>query len=112
MSKRHYASYTDGKTKVIVVTKFHNKKIRGIAKCSPEDTFDFEKGKQLAELRCRKKLVAEQYNFYTEKLELIDVLIDKYNRERNKVEKCRMDAMYELSSIGCELQSFENMLNK
>lgn len=42
--------------KVIVTTRYQNKTIKGVAKCAPEDKFDFEVGQQLAEYRCTQKL--------------------------------------------------------
>ena len=38
--------------KVIVLSKYAGKDVRGIAKCSPNDKFDIETGRVLATLRC------------------------------------------------------------
>lgn len=43
-------------TKVIVLSKYAGKDVRGIAKCSPNDEFDVEVGKALAQLRCDQKV--------------------------------------------------------
>lgn len=54
--------FYQGKTKttgapcVIAVSTYEGKTVRGIAACDPKDTFDFEKGKQLAASRCALKI--------------------------------------------------------
>lgn len=47
--------FTNGKM-VIAVTTFNGKTVKGIAKCSDQDTFDFEIGKKLAIARCNFKV--------------------------------------------------------
>ena len=46
-------------TKVIALSTYAGKVVRGIAKCSPQDKFDEEYGKMLAAARCNLK-VAEK----------------------------------------------------
>ena len=43
-------------TKVIVLSKYAGKDVRGVAKCSPNDRFDLETGETLAKLRCDEKV--------------------------------------------------------
>lgn len=43
-------------TKVIVLTKYAGRPVRGIAKCSPNDTFNETLGRDLAQLRCDLKV--------------------------------------------------------
>ena len=38
--------------KVIAITTYAGKTVRGIAKCSPDDSFSKEKGEELAVARC------------------------------------------------------------
>ena len=53
-----YRYYTNG-NKVIAVSTYAGKTVRGTAKCDPKDAFDLEKGKKLAAARCAVK-VAEK----------------------------------------------------
>lgn len=48
-----------GKNKIVAISTFGGREVRGVAKCSPKDTFDIEKGKKLAAARCNMK-VAEK----------------------------------------------------
>lgn len=45
---------------VVAVSSFAGKKVRGVAKCNPNDTFDIEKGKALAEARCAEKIAKKR----------------------------------------------------
>lgn len=54
---------------VVCVSTFAGRRVRGVAKCDPTDTFDEDKGAMLAKLRCdlkiakkRKKRAIEKYN--------------------------------------------------
>lgn len=50
----------DNKNRVICVSTFAGKAVRGVAKCSDADTFDVEVGKKLAKLRCDEKVAAKR----------------------------------------------------
>lgn len=46
----------DGCDKVIAISTYAGRTVRGVAICSADDTFSLEKGKELAALRCAKKI--------------------------------------------------------
>jgi len=46
--------------KVICSSTYAKKRVRGIAKCAPEDKFDIEKGRELARLRCDLKVAKKR----------------------------------------------------
>ena len=56
-----YSFYTDGKTKVIAVSTYAGKAVRGVAKCDVKDTFSLEKGKELAAARCNEKIAKKRF---------------------------------------------------
>ena len=56
-----YSFYTDGKTKVIAVSTYAGKAVRGVAKCDINDTFSLEKGKKLAAARCNEKIAKKRF---------------------------------------------------
>lgn len=56
-----YTFYTDDIGKVIAVSTYEGKVVRGVAKCDPKDSFDIETGKKLAEARCRVKIAKKRY---------------------------------------------------
>ena len=52
-----YGTYTDknGRRVVVAISRHAGKVVKGVAKCSTEDTDDFEKGKELVDKYIRKK---------------------------------------------------------
>ena len=61
LEKYKYFIHTkdDGNKEIIAMSTYGGRYIRGIAKCSPEDTYDEDIGKKLAAYRCNLK-VAEK----------------------------------------------------
>lgn len=55
--------------KVIAVSSFARKHVRGVAKCDPADTFSFEVGKELAIARCDCKIAEKREKVARKKLE-------------------------------------------
>lgn len=90
--------------KVICISTYAKKIVRGVAKCSPNDKFDIEIGKKLSQLRCDKKVAEKRmnraYNKYEEALrafadaklylfsmeEYYESSVDKYNKACNALE--------------------------
>lgn len=46
--------------KVIAITTYAGRTVRGVAKCHPEDMFDLEVGKKIAAARCAKKVAKKR----------------------------------------------------
>ena len=51
-----YKCFTNNKDVVVVVCRYAGRPIRGVAKCSPNDTFDLEKGTEIAKTRANLKV--------------------------------------------------------
>ena len=56
-----YRYFTNGKSKVVAVSTYAGKPVRGIAKCDPKDNFNIEAGKKLAAARCNYKVAVKRY---------------------------------------------------
>ena len=56
MKEVKYKIFTNANSDVIAVSTYAGKTIKGIAKCDPRDTFDMNKGIEIAEARCEKKV--------------------------------------------------------
>lgn len=54
-----YKFYTNG-SRVIAVSTYAGKTVRGVAVCHAGDTFSLEKGKKLAALRCAEKIAKKR----------------------------------------------------
>lgn len=55
-----YQTYLAGEKKIIVVSRYAGKVVRGVAKCAPGDAFDLQKGEKLARLRCDEKIAEKR----------------------------------------------------
>lgn len=55
-----YRFYEAG-NKIIAVSTYGGKIVRGVSICHPEDTFNKETGKRLAAARCNEKVAAKRY---------------------------------------------------
>lgn len=62
-----YRYYNAG-NKIIAVSTYAGKTVRGVAICDPEDTFSLEKGKELAAARCAMKIATKRFGRATKKL--------------------------------------------
>jgi hypothetical protein len=52
--------FYNSKNKVIAVSTYAGKPVRGVAKCDPEDTFAIEYGEALAAARCNEKIAEKR----------------------------------------------------
>ena len=55
-----YKFYVAG-NKIIAVSTYAKKLVRGVAICHPEDSFSLETGKCLAAARCNERIAAKRY---------------------------------------------------
>ena len=58
-----YRYYTNGKNVVVAVASYAGRTIRGVAKCSEQDEFNLETGKELAAARCAVKIARERVKY-------------------------------------------------
>lgn len=63
-----YKFYTNG-SRVIAVSTYAGRTVRGVATCHDGDEFSLEKGKKLAALRCAEKIAKKRVARAQQKLE-------------------------------------------
>ena len=80
-----YKYFTDEKNrKVIVISTYAGKTVRGVAKADPRDGFDVEKGTILAKARCDAKVAFKRAKRATKKINEAKEFLDyakKYYEE-------------------------------
>lgn len=82
----------DGKIRVIALSTYAGKTVRGVANCLPEDEFNLEKGKKLAAARCGLKVAEKRAKRANEKFsEATDESI-KAKRQLNKMKNYLLEA--------------------
>jgi hypothetical protein len=86
-----YKIHTDNERVVVALSTYAGKTVKGVAKCSPEDKFDFDTGREIAEARCNlavatKRLaranrkVHEAYLAKEEANKFFEEMVDYHNR--------------------------------
>ena len=68
MDMSKYTFYTGG-NKVIAVSTYAGKIVKGYAKCDPRDEYDLELGKKLAAARCNAKVAKKRAKRAAKKLD-------------------------------------------
>lgn len=105
-----YKTYTDGKGKVVVVSTYAGRNVRGVAKCHPSDTFSNEKGVEIAQARCDLKIAEKRVKRAKEKYNEAVAAFNKASREVDKAteyvlhaEKLAVEASKSLEACGKDI---------
>lgn len=83
--KNYKYKYIVTPTKVIALSTYAGRPVRGIAKCHPNDTFDVEYGKALAAARCNEKIARKRYARATKKYNELVAEIEAFNKRAAEV---------------------------
>ena len=95
-----------GVKEVIALTHYCGETVKGIASCSPADTYDFEVGKKLAALRCNMKIADKRITkAYAEEFEVMKEL-DRLLAKRKKIQERTAYAAEQYEKAGEELGEF------
>lgn len=104
-------TYSFGENKVVCISHFAGRPVRGIAKCDPsQDVFNEETGCTLARLRCDYKVALKKVNRATKKFHDALEAMNNAEQEAMKMKQYLDDAIDQLNAAGYHLQEFENML--
>ena len=91
MDMSKYIFYTT-KNKVIAVSTYAGKVVKGVAKCNPNDNFDLEKGKKLAAARCNLKVAKKRHNNAIKQLKEARIVLSKSYKRVDDMENYLYDA--------------------
>ena len=61
--------YYRADNKIIAISTFAGKTVKGVAKCDPNDVFSSESGEELAAARCNSKIAAKRVKYAKHKVE-------------------------------------------
>ena len=96
--------------KVYCITKFAGKAIKGVAKCDPEDTFNLDTGKKLAQLRCIAKIAKKKHKIAIMKMEEARNKLHDATKYMITAEENYNDTFKKMCEVNLELEEFENKL--
>lgn len=95
---------------IVAIRSFGNKEIKGIAKCSPNDTFDEDIGRKLAILRCDKKLAKAKLKEAELNLKKADKMITHYIKVYSEANSYFAKCKNNYNSVSKALEEFETKL--
>ena len=95
--------------KVIAVSTYCGRRVRGVAKCSTDDTFDIEKGKKLAAARCNLRIAEKRAKRAQKKFNEAMVNVEKAQAFQTKMLNYRHEA---LMSKAVAKREVEDMLRE
>ena len=86
-----YRFYQAG-NKIVAVSTYGGRTVRGVAICHPDDKFDMNLGKQLAAARCNEKVAAKRYARATQRYKAAEVAYREASEEIDRMSDYRNDA--------------------
>lgn len=102
-----YNYYTNGKNMVVCTSTYAGKVVRGVAKCSPDDTFDLEYGKKLAKARCDHKVSIKRFKRAMAKLHEANAARDVVNSNIKKAQSYVFDAVTAMAKCNEAITTIE-----
>ena len=107
---RKYHFYKASPTKIVCTTTFNGKILRGVAIAADGDTFDEEKGKQLAKMRVDVKFAKEKIKARAADLETAQKELDKANAKFWKIKTRLQEANKEWFKLHAEMMRYADSL--
>lgn len=105
LSKYHFY-FPQGK--VIAVSTYAGKTVKGIAKCDPRDEFDLETGKKLAAARCNAKIAAKRKARANKKLIEARMRLTEAQKYYDKMNEYVKDSANELTEAQVNLRQIKS----
>ena len=96
--------------KIICLSTYAKKVVRGIAKCSPNDAFNLTVGEKLAQLRCDEKVAEKRMNRAFDKYK---EALSNFNEAKSHyyaMEEYYCNARKEYDKVSDELNTFEKSI--
>lgn len=104
---RYIIDSEENPTKVIVLSKYAGKDVRGVAKCSPNDEFDIQTGRELATLRCDEKVAYKRYQRAVKKVAEAREEMRLASKWLEDMEDYLTRSMVEYNHVADKLREFE-----
>ena len=89
---------------------YAGKKVYATAKCHPDDEFDIEKGKKLAELRCAEKIAIKRVKYARNKVAEANAIYRDAQAYAAEMDSYLFSSIRELTEIIAEKEKFEKTL--
>lgn len=90
-----HAKTASGQDKIIAVTTYAGKTVRGVAICHPVDSYDEQKGKELAAARCAIKVAKKRLIRASKKKDEANIALTAIEKHFGDMEEYVADAEIE-----------------
>lgn len=95
------------KRTVVALSSFAGQVIRGVARCAPNDVFDVEAGKRLAEARCSMKIAHKRLQRAEDMVTGCKSGLRYFTEQLAKYERYEIDAIEGVKIAAAELKKLE-----
>lgn len=104
-ANHNYHIYSDGKSIIVATATYAGKTYRGVAKCAPEDEFNYEQGAALAAARCAQKIAKARLAHFQARVKDADIWVKNCQDYSNAMREHLKDATCEIDLISRDLQN-------
>ena len=98
------------KRTIVCLTTFAGQVVRGVARCSPNDEWNIEVGKEYATARCAAKVALKRLRRAEDLVKWSHDALEFYNAQVSKYEKYELDAIEEVKITAANLKKIEDRL--
>jgi hypothetical protein len=95
------------KRTIVALSTFAGQVVRGVARCAPNDAFDIEAGKKLAEARCVMKIAHRRLRRAEDMVKGSKEGLRYFTEQVNKYEKYEIDSIESVKKAAAELKLLE-----
>lgn len=100
----NYTIYTDNKTRVIAVSTYAGKSVRGIATCASGDEFDLSAGVKIAANRCAVRIAEKRLRNATNRYETTKMWFEEASKCIGEAAEYKSDAVEKLAAAQKKLE--------
>ena len=93
--------------KVVCVSHYAGKAVRGIAKCDPSDEFVEEKGIELSQARCDQKIASKRVNRAKMKVAEAEAMLEAAQKHLEHMRCYFTESVAELHDVEAHLATLE-----
>jgi uncharacterized protein YdaU (DUF1376 family) len=104
-----YRYYQNG-NKIIAVSTYAGKTVRGVSVCHGNDSFNLDTGKKLAALRCNEKIAAKRMKRAADKFAAAEQAVIKAKRQCELMRHYYTDAVNNYNAASLETEDMINSL--
>ena len=93
---------------VVALSTFAGMTVRGVARCAPEDAWNVELGKQLAEARCSAKIAHKRLRRAEDLVKWASDGIEYYKEQLEKYSRYEVDSLEKVKYLAAKLKELED----